>query len=66
VYDDDDDDGGNKKKKKGNTEFECPECNAHNPVHDGYDEGSEVQCFYCGVEFRVLAGSGGKFKFKAI
>ena len=61
----DDDDDDCKKKGKGHTEFECPECNAHNPVPDGYDDGSEVQCFYCGMEFRAVA-SGQKFKFKAL
>lgn len=58
----DDDDGGSKKKKL-RTEFECPECNAHNPVSDGYDVGGEVQCFYCGCEFHVVE-SGGRLKFK--
>lgn len=64
MYDDDDDDGGSKRKKR-KTEFECPECNAHNPVHDGYDVGSEVHCFYCGCEFKVVE-SGGRLKFKSI
>ena len=65
--DDDDDDGGGKKGKgkKKHTEFECPECNANNPVSDGFDEGSEVQCFYCGVEFKVTVASG-RFKFRPI
>ena len=61
--DDDDDDNDGKKKK--NDEFECPECNAHNPIDDGFDDGSEVQCFYCGCGFKAVAMSG-RFKFKPL
>ncbi len=50
-------------KQSRNTEFECPECNAHNPVDDGFVLGGEVTCYYCGVEFRV-AEFNGRFKFK--
>ena len=59
----DDDDEKDDAGKGLATEFECPECNAHNPVHDGFTFGSEVVCFYCGCEFHVLE-SNGKFKFK--
>ncbi|MDP2343390.1 MAG: hypothetical protein Q8O67_20700 [Deltaproteobacteria bacterium] len=58
-FDDDDD----KEKKQKTDEFECPECNAHNPIDDGFHVGSQVTCFYCGVEFNVL-DAGGRFKFK--
>ena len=44
-------------------EFDCPECNAHNPYHDGFKPGSEVLCFYCGTTFRVVQ-SEGKLRFK--
>ncbi len=44
-------------------EFECPECNAHNPYGDGFKVGSEVICFYCGVEF-LVAQAEGRLKFK--
>ena len=64
-HDDDDDDDDNKRKRRKHDEFECPECNAHNPVPDGYDDGSEVQCFYCGAEFKAVLQSG-RFKFKAL
>lgn len=60
-FDDDDDKPDSKKKS---TEFECPECNAHNPVNDGFTFGDEVSCFYCGMEFHVLE-SNGRYKFKA-
>jgi hypothetical protein len=44
-------------------EFECPECNAHNPHDEGFKAGSEIMCFYCGVELKVSV-SDGKLKFK--
>ena len=44
-------------------EFECPDCNAHNPYDDGFRVGSEVLCFYCGNQFKV-AMSEGKLKLK--
>jgi transcription elongation factor Elf1 len=70
----DDEDEGTPKRGRGksgeggknrHTEFECPECNANNPVADGYGVGSEVQCFYCGMEFKV-SDSNGRFKFKPV
>lgn len=47
-------------------EFDCPECDANNPWDEGFKEGSEVSCHYCGQEFRVLRTEGTKAKFKAI
>jgi transcription elongation factor Elf1 len=46
-------------------EFECPDCNAHNPADDGFVVGDEVICFYCGSGFRVLQ-TVGKVKLKAV
>lgn len=46
-------------------EFECPECSAHNPYDDGFTVGSEVLCFYCGLNFKVVE-RGGKYKLKEI
>lgn len=46
-------------------EFECPECNAHNPYADGFRVGQEIQCFYCGQEFKV-SDSDGKLKFRPL
>ena len=48
-----------------NTEFECPECAAHNPVDDGFALGGQVTCFYCGIEFLVKEFNG-RFKFKPV
>lgn len=44
-------------------EFECPDCNAHNPVDDGFTFGDEVLCCYCGTTFKVKE-SGSKYKLK--
>lgn len=46
-------------------EFECPECNAHNPYHDGFKAGQEITCFYCGTNFLAVQ-SDGKMKYKSI
>ncbi|MBI1948278.1 MAG: hypothetical protein HYS27_21500 [Deltaproteobacteria bacterium] len=62
---DDEDEMKAESKGKLRYEFECPECNAHNPYHDGFALGSEVLCFYCGQEFKV-AESDGKWKFKPV
>jgi DNA-directed RNA polymerase subunit RPC12/RpoP len=45
-------------------EFECSECNAHNPLGDGASDGNEVMCCYCGHEFRVFIRDG-KVKLKS-
>jgi hypothetical protein len=46
-------------------EFECPECNANNPYHDGFKAGSEVVCYYCGMTFLAVQADG-RLKFKAV
>lgn len=62
---DDEDESKGETGGKGSVryEFECPECNAHNPYHDGFSVGEEVLCFYCGQEF-LVADADGKWKFK--
>ncbi len=65
MHDDDDDDNNRSKRRRGDDEFECPECSAHNPLGEPMVDGGEVQCFYCGIEFKVQDVSG-KFKFKAV
>ncbi len=47
-------------------EFDCPECDANNPYPDGFGQGTEVRCFYCGSEYRVCLSEGGKWKFRMI
>ena len=50
---------------RGLSEFECPECNAHNPYPDGFAIGGEVICFYCGMSFKVT-WTGSKLKLKSL
>lgn len=47
-------------------EFDCPDCAANNPTDDGFFEGSEVQCFYCGETYKVTVGEAGKPKLKSV
>ncbi len=37
-------------------EFECPECDAHNPSGDDFHIGDEVFCNWCGNAFVVKKG----------
>ena len=45
-------------------EFDCPDCNAHNPYHDGFAAGSEVLCFYCGNTYKVIGLGERRIKLK--
>ncbi len=45
-------------------DFDCPSCNANNPVEFG--DGDEVLCNYCGTEFKVKVSDNGKAKFREI
>lgn len=42
-----------KKKAQEWVEFECPECDAHNPWSDGFSIGDNVVCMFCGTPFLV-------------
>ncbi|MBI2376316.1 MAG: hypothetical protein HYV07_20140 [Deltaproteobacteria bacterium] len=62
--DDDDDEFGEKKgastsakKRKKFTEFDCPDCQANNPLGEGFRVGEEVQCQYCTKIWRVRSGA---------
>jgi hypothetical protein len=45
-------------------EFECPDCAANNPVDDGFGNGDEIICNYCGTEFRVVVDDDARLKLK--
>jgi hypothetical protein len=45
-------------------EFECPDCTANNPVDDGFGNGDEIICNYCGTEFRVVVDDDSRLKLK--
>jgi hypothetical protein len=63
TRDGDDDDFVGKPRRP--TAFDCPECNANNPIDDGFGAGDEILCFYCGTSFRVIE-SVGKLKLKSL
>ena len=46
------------------TEFDCPSCDANNPLGDGFRVGEEVSCLWCGASFRVRKGTGSRFRLK--
>lgn len=63
-FDDDDDaenaaTGPNREFK----EFDCPDCNANNP-HEGFRNGAELLCNYCGTEFEARVDSEGRLKLR--
>ncbi len=62
-------DGEDEKKGDGGVrkrfdEFDCPLCNANNPYDDGFHDGENVRCFYCGTEFRVKVDENGKIRLR--
>ncbi|PTL77438.1 hypothetical protein [Vitiosangium sp. GDMCC 1.1324] len=63
YVDEDEKDSGAKGARK---DFDCPECNANNPLEDALADGQEVLCNYCGCEFLVKAQDNGRFKFKEL
>ncbi|MBZ4396838.1 hypothetical protein OWM54_04800 [Myxococcus sp. MISCRS1] len=65
-YDFDDDDAKETTKGGRLKEFDCPGCDANNPVHDGFGDGDELRCNYCGCEYKVKISAEGRAKFKEI
>ncbi len=45
-------------------EFECPACSAYNPMGDGFGNGDEVLCNYCGLAFKAQVDEEGKLKLR--
>lgn len=64
-YDDDDDKDVAGPKKKF-FEFDCPSCNANNPWGDGFVDGEEVNCHYCGTSFQARISDEGKLKLREV
>ncbi len=64
--DDDDDDqdlaGQAAGARRRFNDFDCPDCSANNPYDDGFGDGEDVICYYCGQEFRVQVNESGKLK----
>lgn len=65
-YGDDDHDGKGDTKAKKFFEFDCPSCNANNPWGDGFVDGEEVNCHYCGSMYVARITDEGKLKLKEV
>lgn len=61
----DDHDEGSGEKERRWSDFDCPDCNANNPIDDSFGHGDEVRCFYCGAGFQVKVTEGGKLRFRS-
>lgn len=48
------------------TEFDCPECSAHNPWDDGFTFGDEVFCSWCGCRLKVRKAGEDGDRFKLV
>ncbi len=55
------DQGGKRRVFK---EFDCPSCDASNPYDDGFSDGDEVLCYYCGTEYRVAVNDEGRLRLR--
>lgn len=47
-------------------DFDCPDCSANNPYDDGFGDGDEIRCYYCGQEYRVDVSDAGRLRLKPI
>ncbi len=45
-------------------DFDCPGCNANNPYDDGFGDGDEVLCYYCGQEFKAEVNDSGRLRLR--
>jgi len=63
---DDDDSREQGRSGKGPTDFDCPSCNANNPVEAPLQDRDEVLCHYCGGHFLVRKTDEGRVKFKEL
>ncbi|WP_223634755.1 hypothetical protein [Corallococcus sp. EGB] len=68
VFDDDDfaKEGGAGSATREFDEFDCPGCNANNPVDEKFTDGDEVRCNYCGCEFKALVNQEGRLRFREL
>jgi ribosomal protein S27E len=63
-YDDDDKELGQSGKNSRFKDFDCPDCNANNPVDPPFGDGDEIRCNYCGMEYKTLVNDEGRVKFR--
>jgi hypothetical protein len=64
-YDDEPIDTGVKAgKRRLFKDFDCPTCSANNPYDDGFGDGDEVLCYYCGAEFKAKVNEDGQLRLR--
>ncbi len=47
-------------------DFDCPTCSANNPYDDGFGDGEQVLCYYCGAEFKARVNEDGQLRLKEV
>jgi hypothetical protein len=66
----DEDEGKKRPEDEGRvrrfSDFDCPECSANNPYDDGFGNGDEVRCYYCGQEFRAEVNESGRLRLRVV
>jgi hypothetical protein len=48
------------------TDYDCPSCNANNPVEMALRDGDETRCNYCGTDYKVRLSEEGRLKLKEL
>ncbi len=66
-YDDEDghtslDEGRGRRFK----DFDCPDCAANNPYDDGFGQGDQVLCYYCGQQYDVRVDDSGRLRLRPV
>jgi hypothetical protein len=64
-YEEEKGDPGEKEgRRRAFKDFDCPTCNANNPYDEGFGDGDEVLCYYCGQEYKVLVNDEGRLRLR--
>jgi hypothetical protein len=53
-------------RKRAFNDFDCPSCSANNPYDDGFGDGDEVLCYYCGAEFKASVNEDGRLRLREL
>jgi len=53
-------------QRRAYTDYDCPSCNANNPVEMPLRDGDEIFCNYCGAEYRVRITDDGKLRLREL
>ena len=48
------------------TDYDCPSCDANNPVEMALRDGEETRCNYCGSEYKVRITDEGRLRLKEL